>query len=62
LREKTSNSEKDLNMAYGKKQKTLLSKHATHHTKGHMDEMKTGMKKGSTFKAAHKKAQKKVGT
>jgi len=49
-------------MAYGKKQKTMLSKHATHHTKGHMDEMKTSMKKGSTFKSAHKKAQKKVGT
>jgi len=43
------------------RQKTTLKKHSKHHTKKHMDSMKTTMRKGKTFGASHKKAMKKVG-
>tara|TARA_R110000823_G_scaffold13498_1_gene44706 strand:+ start:9823 stop:9975 length:153 start_codon:yes stop_codon:yes gene_type:complete len=42
-------------------QKAMLKKHAPHHSKKHMDDMKTAMRKGKTFTEAHKKA-KKIGT
>tara|TARA_R100001377_G_scaffold83324_1_gene64680 strand:- start:169 stop:339 length:171 start_codon:yes stop_codon:yes gene_type:complete len=42
------------------KQKKTLKKHSEHHTKEHMTKMKTAMKKGKTFTAAHKKAKKIV--
>ena len=38
-----------------------MEKHKKHHSAKHMKVMKTAIKKGSTFKAAHKKAMKKVG-
>tara|TARA_Y100000816_G_scaffold275518_1_gene243824 strand:+ start:7480 stop:7632 length:153 start_codon:yes stop_codon:yes gene_type:complete len=44
-----------------KRQKATLAKHKKHHTAKHMAFMRTEMKKGSTFTAAHKKAMKKVG-
>ena len=43
------------------RQKTTLKKHSKHYTKKHMSSMKTAMRKGKTFGAAHKKAMKKVG-
>ena len=38
-----------------------MEKHKKHHSVKHMKLMKTAIKKGSTFTAAHKKATKKVG-
>ena len=38
-----------------------LNKHSKHHSKKHMDMMKKLMREGSSFKAAHNKAQKQVG-
>jgi len=38
-----------------------LKKHSEHHSKKHMDMMKKLMREGSSFKAAHNKAQKNVG-
>ena len=43
------------------KQIVTLNKHSKHHTKKHMDLMKKLMREGSSFKAAHNKAQKQVG-
>ena len=52
----------------GKKKKTLtkrqqdtLKKHSAHHSPKHMAMMRAEMRKGVSFTAAHKKAQKKVG-
>ena len=38
-----------------------LKKHSEHHSKKHMNLMKKLMREGSSFKAAHTKAQKDVG-
>ena len=38
-----------------------MEKHKKHHSAKHIKLMKTAIKKGSTFTAAHKKAMKKVG-
>ena len=38
-----------------------MEKHKKHHSAKHMKVMKTAIKKGSSFKSAHKKAIKKVG-
>tara|TARA_R100001509_G_scaffold112481_2_gene67895 strand:+ start:3266 stop:3478 length:213 start_codon:yes stop_codon:yes gene_type:complete len=38
-----------------------LEKHSVHHSKKHMAMMKKDMMNGMSFKAAHEKAQKKVG-
>ncbi len=38
-----------------------LEKHSVHHSKKHMNMMKKDMMMGMTFKAAHEKAQSKVG-
>ena len=43
------------------RQTNALSKHAEHHTKNHMTEMKKLMKNGKTFGESHKIAMKKVG-
>ena len=43
------------------RQKQTLKTHSVHHTKKHMDFMRKAMGAGSTFTAAHKQAQKKVG-
>lgn len=43
------------------KQIVTLTKHSKHHSKKHMDMMKKLMREGSSFKAAHNKAQKDVG-
>ena len=43
------------------KQIVTLNKHSKHHSKKHMDMMKKLMREGSSFKAAHNKAQKQVG-
>ena len=43
------------------KQIITLNKHSKHHSKKHMDMMKKLMREGSSFKAAHNKAQKDVG-
>ena len=43
------------------KQIITLNKHSKHHSKKHMDMMKKLMREGSSFKAAHNKAQKNVG-
>lgn len=42
-------------------QEKRLKKHSVHHTKKHMAMMRKDMMAGSTFKAAHEKAQKKIG-
>tara|TARA_R110002072_G_scaffold19651_1_gene72602 strand:- start:1733 stop:1891 length:159 start_codon:yes stop_codon:yes gene_type:complete len=44
-----------------KRQKETLKKHSQHHGSRHMSAMRTAMKNGSTFSAAHKIAMKKVG-
>tara|TARA_B100000424_G_scaffold270863_1_gene271420 strand:- start:739 stop:891 length:153 start_codon:yes stop_codon:yes gene_type:complete len=44
-----------------KRQKDALSRHKKHHTNKHMAMMRKAMKKGKTFKQAHKMAMKKVG-
>jgi|TARA_R100001510_G_C7512556_1_gene111545 hypothetical protein len=44
------------------RQEETMKRHSKHHTPKHMKTMKTAMLKGSTFGAAHKLAQKKVGT
>jgi len=38
-----------------------LEKHSVHHSKRHMNMMKKDMMMGMSFKAAHEKAQSKVG-
>ena len=45
-----------------KKQKELMKKHKAHHTAKHMAMMRKEMRAGKSFTAAHKMAQKKVGT
>ena len=44
------------------RQKNTLKKHSKHHTAKHMAMMRKEMRAGKSFSAAHKKAQKKVGT
>ena len=44
-----------------KRQEASMKRHAKHHSAKHMRYMKNLMMKGSTFSAAHKKAQKAVG-
>ena len=44
-----------------KRQEASMKRHSKHHTAKHMRYMKNLMMKGSTFTAAHKKAQKAVG-
>ena len=43
------------------RQATTLKKHSIHHTKKHIKAMVDAMKKGATFTASHKMAQRKVG-
>jgi len=43
------------------RQKEMLKKHATIHTKKHIALMKHGMKAGKTFSQAHSYAMSKVG-
>ena len=43
------------------RQATTLKKHSVHHTKKHIKMMVDAMKKGKSFGASHKMAQKKVG-
>tara|TARA_B100000575_G_C23059216_1_gene609813 strand:- start:1043 stop:1219 length:177 start_codon:yes stop_codon:yes gene_type:complete len=43
------------------RQKDTLKKHSVHHSAKHMAFMRKAMREGSTFTAAHKAAQKKVG-
>ena len=45
-----------------KRQKTTLKRHKKHHTAKHMRYMKRRMLMGDTFRQAHKKAPKQVGT
>jgi len=47
--------------ALTKRQVDTLKRHGKHHSKKHMTEMKSAMKKGKTFTQAHKVAMKKVG-
>lgn len=44
-----------------KRQEASMKRHSKHHSAKHMKYMKNLMIKGSTFSAAHKKAQAKVG-
>lgn len=44
-----------------KRQQATLKKHSRHHTKKHMAFMRTQMRKGKTFGAAHRAAKRKVG-
>jgi len=44
-----------------KRQEDTMKRHSEHHTKKHMDMMRSLMFKGDTFSQAHKKAQRKVG-
>ena len=43
------------------RQKDTLKRHASHHTKKHMEQMKKEMKSGIPFTKAHKNAMRKVG-
>ena len=47
--------------ALSKRQEASMKRHSKHHTAKHMKYMNNLMMKGSTFRAAHKKAQKAVG-
>jgi len=44
-----------------KRQEASMKRHSKHHSVKHMKYMKNLMMKGSTFRAAHKKAMNKVG-
>jgi len=44
------------------RQATTLKKHSVHHTRKHIQSMVNAMKKGASFSASHKMAQKKVGS
>ena len=44
-----------------KRQEDTMKRHSVHHTKKHMDTMRSMMLKGKTFGQAHKAAMKKVG-
>tara|TARA_R100001086_G_scaffold60994_2_gene28213 strand:+ start:580 stop:753 length:174 start_codon:yes stop_codon:yes gene_type:complete len=44
-----------------KRQQETMKKHSKHHSKKHIQYMYNSMRRGSTFTAAHKKAQKAVG-
>tara|TARA_R100001510_G_C7468058_1_gene85568 strand:+ start:185 stop:394 length:210 start_codon:yes stop_codon:yes gene_type:complete len=44
-----------------KRQVDTLKKHSKHHSKKHIGAMEKAMRGGSTFTAAHQKAQRKVG-
>jgi hypothetical protein len=44
-----------------KRQEDTMKSHSEHHTKKHMDMMRSLMIKGDTFGQAHKKAMRKVG-
>jgi hypothetical protein len=44
-----------------KRQQATLKRHSSHHTKKHMAFMRSQMKKGKSFTAAHKAAMRKVG-
>ncbi len=57
----TTKKKKPARKQLTKRQKDTLARHAKHHTKKHMAEMRRRMKAGSTFTAAHKAAMKKVG-
>ena len=48
--------------ALSKRQEASLKRHSKHHSATHMKFMKRRMLMGDTFRAAHKKAQNKVGT
>ena len=52
---------KKVNKSFNKRQEAALKKHAPHHTKKHMTEMKKLMRAGKTFTESHKVAMKKVG-
>ena len=43
------------------RQASTLKKHSVHHTAKHIRAMINAMKKGATFTASHKMAQRKVG-
>tara|TARA_R100000278_G_scaffold75040_1_gene58646 strand:- start:74 stop:241 length:168 start_codon:yes stop_codon:yes gene_type:complete len=43
------------------RQEAAMKRHAEHHTKKHMVEMRRLMKSGKTFTEAHKMVMKKVG-
>jgi len=43
------------------RQKKTLKKHSVHHSAKHMSMMRKEMEGGSSFMAAHRKAQKRVG-
>ena len=45
-----------------KRQDAAMKRHSKHHTAAHMKYMKRRMLMGDTFRQAHKKAQKQVGT
>jgi len=45
-----------------KRQDNAMKRHSKHHTAKHMKYMKRRMLMGDTFRQAHKKAQKQVGT
>jgi len=45
-----------------KSQEATLAKHSVHHKKKHMSMMRSLMRKGVSFSAAHKKAQREVKT
>ena len=44
-----------------KRQEDTMKRHSEHHTKKHMDMMRSLMIKGDTFGRAHKKVMRKVG-
>ena len=48
--------------ALTKRQETAMKRLSKHHTTKHMKYMKRRMLMGDTFRQAHKKAQKQVGT
>tara|TARA_R100001510_G_scaffold55031_1_gene58410 strand:+ start:330 stop:503 length:174 start_codon:yes stop_codon:yes gene_type:complete len=44
-----------------KRQQETMKKHSKHHSKKHIQYMYNSMRRGTSFTAAHKKAQKAVG-
>ena len=58
---KTTRKKPTAKKSLTKRQEASMKRHSKHHSTKHMKYMKNLMMKGSTFSAAHKKAQEAVG-
>ena len=59
--EESCKKKSQMKAALTARQQTAMKRHAEHHSKKHMTEMRKAMKSGKSFTQAHKAALKKVG-